>query len=199
MPMYKELPAWGANGWVRLWFKGTEGMVNPPETGYPLSYGWTVVGSERFFCCRWGCSSMPDGDVDLRLLPLKSSTEWVSMCWLVADRADDDDEAKQWVPVCCSVPQAAKGATELSFRGVCPTAVLVLGELCLDSRAAAASAYCCSSLIISGLSGEMGRVSSSVLGSLGEEALCLPLLVDSRDGPWDPVDKGDFVVLGIIF
>lgn len=65
----------------------------------------------------------------------------------------------------------------------------MLGELCRDSRAAAASAYCCSSLMISGLSGDMGRVSSSVLGSCGDEALCLPLLVDSSDELWEPGNK----------
>lgn len=106
----------------------------------------------------------------------------------MAGRAEEDDEAKQWAPARWSVPRATKGGT-LSFRVGCPGAVLVLGELCLDSRAAAASAYCCSSLMISGLSGEMGRVSSSELGCFGEEALCLPLLVDSRDGPWDPANE----------
>jgi len=68
-------------------------------------------------------------------------------------------------------------------------AALVLGELCRDSRAAAASAYCCSSLMISGLSGDMGRVSSSALGSCGDEALCLPLLVDSSEELWEPGNK----------
>lgn len=67
--------------------------------------------------------------------------------------------------------------------------MLVLGELCRDSRAAAASAYCCSSLMISGLSGDMGRVSSPVLGSCGDEALCLPLLVDSSEEFWEPGGK----------
>lgn len=75
------------------------------------------------------------------------------------------------------------------MRAGWPCAALVLGELCRDSRAAAASAYCCSSLIISGLSGDMGRVSSSALGSCGDEALCLPLLVDSSDELWEPGDK----------
>lgn len=128
----------------------------------------------------------------MRLLPLKSSTEWLSMCWLVAGRTeddDDDDDDKQWVPTRGSaVPRVVRRGA-LSFRTGCPGAVLVLGELCLDSRAAAASAYCCNSLMISGLSGEMGRVTSSVLGSFGDEALCLPLLVDSSDGPWDPVNN----------
>lgn len=96
-----------------------------------------------------------------------------------------EEEAKPWVPTRCSVPRAVVWAA-LSFRVGYPGVVLVVGELCLDSRAAAASAYCCSSLMISGLSGEIGRVSSSGLGSLGDEALCLPLLVDSTDGPWDP-------------
>lgn len=77
----------------------------------------------------------------------------------------------------------------LSVRAGWPCAALVLGELCRDSRAAAASAYCCSSLMISGLSGDMGRVSSSALGSCGDEALCLPLLVDSSEELWEPGNK----------
>lgn len=76
----------------------------------------------------------------------------------------------------------------LSVRAAWPCAAAVLGELWRDSRAAAASAYCCSSLMISGLSGEMGRVSSSALGSCGDEALCLPLLVDSREELWEPAN-----------
>lgn len=75
------------------------------------------------------------------------------------------------------------------MRAGWPCAALVLGELCRDSRAAAASAYCCSSLMISGLSGDMGRVSSSALGSCGDEALCLPLLVDSSEELWEPGNK----------
>lgn len=63
---------------------------------------------------------------------------------------------------------------------------LELGELCWDSLAAATSAYCWSSLMISGLSGETGRASPSGSGALGDEALCLPLLVESREGPWEP-------------
>lgn len=43
--------------------------------------------------------------------------------------------------------------------------------------------------MISGLSGETGRASPSGSGALGDEALCLPLLVDSREGPWEPGDK----------
>lgn len=77
----------------------------------------------------------------------------------------------------------------LSVRDGWPCAVVVLGELCRDSRAAAASAYCCSSLMISGLSGDMGRVSSSALGSCGDEALCLPLLADSSEELWEPAKK----------
>lgn len=40
--------------------------------------------------------------------------------------------------------------------------------------------------MISGLSGETGRASPSGSGALGDEALCLPLLVDAREGPWEP-------------
>lgn len=40
--------------------------------------------------------------------------------------------------------------------------------------------------MISGLSGETGLASPSGSGALGDEALCLPLLVDSREGPWEP-------------
>lgn len=43
--------------------------------------------------------------------------------------------------------------------------------------------------MISGLSGETGRASPSGSGALGDEALCLPLLVDAREGPWEPADK----------
>lgn len=43
--------------------------------------------------------------------------------------------------------------------------------------------------MISGLSGDMGRVSSSALGSCGDEALCLPLLVDSSEELWEPGSK----------
>lgn len=64
-----------------------------------------------------------------------------------------------------------------------------LGEFWRDSRAAATSAYCCNSLRISGLSGETGLASPSGSGALGDEALGLPLLVDSREGPWEPGDK----------
>lgn len=43
--------------------------------------------------------------------------------------------------------------------------------------------------MISGLSGETGLASPSGSGALGDEALCLPLLVDSREGPWEPGDE----------
>lgn len=43
--------------------------------------------------------------------------------------------------------------------------------------------------MISGLSGETGLASPSGSGALGDEALCLPLLVDSREGPWEPETK----------
>lgn len=43
--------------------------------------------------------------------------------------------------------------------------------------------------MISGLSGETGLASPSGSGALGDEALCLPLLVDAREGPWEPGDK----------
>lgn len=43
--------------------------------------------------------------------------------------------------------------------------------------------------MISGLSGETGLASPSGSGALGDEALCLPLLVDAREGPWEPADK----------
>lgn len=185
--MYKEFPGWEANGWVRLWFKETGGMVNPPETGNPCSYGCADDGNWRFFCCLRDCSSGADGDVDLRLLPRKSNTGWASPCWLVAGRAEDTEGAMQGTPPRCSAPRAALGA--LSVRAAWPCGAAVLGELWRDSRAAAASAYCCSSLMISGLSGEMGRVSSSALGSCGDEALCLPLLVDSREELWEPANK----------
>lgn len=161
--------------------------MNPPETGYPCSYGCTDDGNWRFFCCLRDCSSAADGDVDLRLLPRKSNTGWASPCWLVAGRAEDTEGAMQGAPTRCSAPRAAPGA--VSVRAPWPCAAVVLGELWRDSRAAAASAYCCSSLMISGLSGEMGRVSSSALGSCGDEALCLPLLVDSREELWEPANK----------
>lgn len=43
--------------------------------------------------------------------------------------------------------------------------------------------------MISGLSGETGLASPSGSGALGDEALCLPLLVDAREDPWEPGDK----------
>lgn len=43
--------------------------------------------------------------------------------------------------------------------------------------------------MISGLSGETGLASPSGSGALGDEALCLPLLVDARGGPWEPGEK----------
>ena len=106
-------------------------------------------------------------------------------------QAQLSETRQQQCPCRGSVPRAVPGTALLSTSGAGGPgrAALELGELWRDSRAAATSAYCWSSLMISGLSGETGRASPSGSGALGDEALCLPLLVDSREGPWEPGDK----------
>lgn len=178
-------PACEVKGAVRLWFKETGGMGNPPDTGYPCSYGGTGAGAWPFRDRRRADSGAAGGAANFRLWPLKSNTGCLSpQGWPVTKR----ELLRQWPPCRGSVPRAAPGTAALStsWAGGPGRAALALGELWRDPRAAATSAYCCSSLRTSGLSGETGRASPSGSAALGDEALCLPLLVDSREGPWEP-------------
>ena len=163
-------------------------MANPPDTGYPCSYGCMGAGRWPFLDRRRADSWAAGGVTNFRLWPLKSNTGCLSpQGWPVTKR----ELLRQCPPCRGSVPRAVPGTALLSTSGAGGPgrAALELGELWWDSRAAATSAYCWSSLMISGLSGETGLASPSGSGALGDEALCLPLLVDSREGPWEPGDK----------